>query len=170
MGLFTRIRFFLRKQKHRQAIRSWIRHLQDIAQKAPDDRGVGCVECFLIGVILALLFIYYGPVHADAAELERMRFTCYCPESCPGTVTASGQTVREGIIASSRDHMGDGAMIYLNDGTFLGFYECLDTGSGAGLRNGTAIDVWTPNLQKAKELMRLTEGEVMVTWIKDPKG
>lgn len=61
-------------------------------------------------------------------------------------------------------------MLYLKDGTFLGFYECLDTGGGAGLRNGTAVDVWVPNLTKAKELMALTEGKVMVVWIKNPKG
>lgn len=135
-----------------------------------NNKGVGYIECFLIGVILALLFIYYGPVHADAAELERMRFTCYCPESCPGTVTASGQTVREGIIASSRDHMGDGAILYLEDGTCLGIYECLDTGGSRALINGTAVDVWAPSLEKAQELMELTGGVIYVTWIDDPRG
>ena len=105
-----------------------------------------------------------------AEQYQTMHFTCYCPESCPGTITASGAHVREGILAASKDHLGDGAMLYLKDGTFLGFYECLDTGGGAGLRNGTAVDVWTPNLTKAKELMALTEGQVMVVWIKDPKG
>ena len=103
-------------------------------------------------------------------EGQIMQFTCYCPESCAGTITASGARVREGILASNREHLGDGAMLYLKDGTFLGFYECLDTGSGKGLVNGTAVDVWAPNLTKAKELMKLTEGRVMVIWIKNPKG
>ena len=119
----------------------------------------------VVSMVLALSTSVYA-----CEEGQIMRFTCYCPESCAGTITASGARVREGILASNREHLGDGAMLYLMDGTFLGYYEALDIGGGKGLMNGTAVDVWTPNLTKAKELMTLTEGQVMVVWIKNPKG
>lgn len=105
-----------------------------------------------------------------AEQYQQMIFSCYCPESCPGTTTASGQKVREGILACSKDHMGDCAMLYTLEGDFIGFYECLDTGGSKALKEGRAVDVWTPNLTRARELMKLTNGEVMVMWIQNPKG
>ena len=122
-------------------------------------------------VLFAVLVVgglYILAARVDGAEL--VKFTCYCPESCPGTVTASGTKVREGIIASSRDHLGDCAMVYLTDGTFLGYYEALDIGGTDGIRNGYVIDVWAPSLAKARELMALTEGEVYIEWIERPQG
>ena len=127
-------------------------------------------------IILIIGFIIYTchcPVEARdhyTSDWQKMKFSCYCPESCPGTTTASGEKVREGIIAASKDHMGDCAMVYLMDGTFLGYYECLDTGGSRGIKNGYVIDVWTPNLSKAKELMAITRGECYVEWIKRPEG
>lgn len=128
-------------------------------------------------VAILIIVLYMMAAHVDGAELNgipedavKMKFTCYCPESCPGTVTASGESVREGIIAASKDHLGDGAMIYLEDGTFLGFFECLDTGGNPGIKNGTVIDVWAPHMAKAKQLMRVTGGKCYVRWIKHPKG
>ncbi len=139
-----------------------------------NNKGIGFIEIFVI-VLVALLLLLAARV--DGAELngipedaQKIKFTCYCPESCPGTVTASGAPVREGVIAASQDHLGDGAMIYLKDGTFLGYYECLDTGGSPGIKNGHVIDVWTPHLTKAKMLMRVTQGEVYIKWIKGPKG
>lgn len=135
-----------------------------------DDR----FKAFLLVLVIGLLFVMAAKV--EGAELNgipddavRMKFTCYCPESCKGTITASGEPVREGIIASSKDHLGDCAMIYLENGTFLGFFECKDTG-GKGVASGTVVDVWTPHLAKAKQLMRVTKGNCYVKWIKHPKG
>jgi hypothetical protein len=91
-----------------------------------------------------------------------MKFTVYCPESCPGRITASGDEVREGIIAASADRLGQRAEVYLMDGTLLGLYECLDTGGNPGIKNGHVIDVWAPHLTKAKQLMRVTGGECYV--------
>ena len=130
-----------------------------------------------IGLAVAIAFI----VHACTCKVQareiagipedavKMKFTCYCPESCPGKTTASGEPVREGIIAASKDHLGDCALLYLEDGTFLGFYECLDTG-GKGVASGKVVDVWTPHLTKAKMLMRVTKGVIYVQWVKRPKG
>lgn len=139
-----------------------------------NNRGIGIVEIIIITALIATLFTLVMSGRVDAAgiqdNLEKVKFTCYCPESCPGTVTASGARVREGILASNREHLGDGAMLYLKDGTFLGFYESLDVGGTDGIRNGKVIDVWMPSLLRVKEMMALTEGEVYIDWIKDPKG
>lgn len=133
-----------------------------------DNRGLGLIEIILIIAVAAMIFTLIFNNRVDAAEL--VKFTCYCPESCPGTVTASGAKVREGIMASNRDHLGDCAMVYLTDGTFLGYYEALDIGGTDGIRNGYVIDVWAPSLAKARELMALTEGEVYIEWIEQPQG
>lgn len=120
-------------------------------------------------IALTLMLVFMGTVSVSAEQIP-MRFTCYCPESCPGTVTASGEKVREGIIAASKDHMGDCAIVYTTDGAFIGIYECLDTGSHQNIKNGTAIDAWMPNIDRAKEMMALTRGKVLVEWIEKPKG
>ena len=128
-----------------------------------NNKGLGLVEIFII-ILVACLFLLAARV--DGAELpedaQRMKFTCYCPESCPGTITASGTTVREGIIAASKDHMGDYAEVYLSDGTLLGLYRCMDTGGNPGIQNGDVIDVWVPHIEKARILMRVTGGECYV--------
>lgn len=142
--------------------------------KRMNNKGLGFIEIFII-ILLACLYLLAARV--DGAEMNgipedahKIKFTCYCPESCPGKVTASGEPVREGIIAASKEHLGDGAMIYLKDGTFLGYFECLDTGGSPGIKSGHVIDVWTPHLAKAKTLMRVTQGEVYILWIKSPRG
>lgn len=124
-----------------------------------NNKGVGYIECFLIGVILALLYIYYGPVQADAAPRE-MYLTCYCPESCPGTITASGQTVREGIAAvGNSETFRKVATIWTQEGELLGFWECLDR---IGKPTDSVIDIWMPDIEQSKEMMELTGGRVIV--------
>lgn len=120
-------------------------------------------------VVLVVGILYILAARVDGAELSqipedaiKMKFTCYCPESCKGRVTASGEEVREGIIAASADRLGQRAEVYLMDGTLLGLYECLDTGGNPGIQSGHVIDVWAPHLTKAKQLMRVTGGEVYV--------
>ena len=135
-----------------------------------DDRGIGLIELIFVFVLIACLYLLAARV--DGAELTgipegavKMHFTCYCPESCPGTITASGEPVREGIIAASKEHMGQRAEVYLKDGRLLGLYQCLDTGGNPGIKSGKVIDVWAPHLSKAKTLMKITEGECYVVWI-----
>ena len=120
-------------------------------------------------IAILIIVLYLMAARVDGAELQtipedaiKMKFTCYCPESCKGRITASGEEVREGIIAASSDHLYDWAEIYLMDGTFLGLFQCLDTGGNPGIQNGHVIDVWAPHLSKAKQLMRVTGGECYV--------
>ena len=132
-------------------------------------RGDGVLILPFIAILIIVLYLMAARV--DGAELQtvpedaiKMKFTCYCPESCPGRITASGDEVREGIIAASADRLGQRAEVYLMDGTLLGLYECLDTGGNPGIQNGHVIDVWAPHLHKAKQLMRVTGGECYVKW------
>lgn len=122
-------------------------------------------------IVILIVVLYLMAARVDGAELNgipenavKMKFTCYCPESCKGTITASGEPVREGVIAASKEHMGQRAEIYLKDGRLLGLYQCLDTGGNPGIQNGHVIDVWAPHLSKAKTLMRVTGGECYVVW------
>ena len=130
-------------------------------------RGDGILILPFITILIIVLYLMAARV--DGAELQtipedaiKMKFTVYCPESCPGRITASGDEVREGIIAASADKLGQRAEVYLVDGTLLGLYECLDTGGNPDIQNGHVIDVWAPHLAKAKQLMRVTGGECYV--------
>ena len=123
-------------------------------------------------IVILIVVLYLMAARVDGAELPKeipegavkMHFTCYCPESCKGRITASGEEVREGIIAASKEHMGQRAEVYLTDGTLLGLYQCLDTGGNPGIQSGHVIDVWAPHLSKAKTLMAVTGGECYVVW------
>lgn len=101
------------------------------------------------------------------AEPVPMHLTCYCPESCPGTTTYTGAHVREGIAAVTEEHIGDCALVWDMDGEFIGFYECLDK---IGTGKSTVIDIWEPDLDTAKAMMKRTGGRVMVEFIKQPGG
>lgn len=121
---------------------------------------------FIIAAMLALTIAQ--PVYAE--EPRDMKITCYCPESCPGEITASGASVRVGIAASSRDHLGDCALIWTEEGQFLGYYECLDVGGTDAIKNGYVIDIWEPNMAAAKRIMAITRGRVKVQFVENPQG
>lgn len=101
-----------------------------------------------------------APNTVDTSQMELMYTTAYCLE---GT-TATGGTTRPGI-AACNPHLGDIAMIYTLDGSFLGMYEVTDTGATEGLKNGTVIDVWKANYTHCKGWMKVTGGRVYVLWI-----
>ena len=97
----------------------------------------------------------------DTSEMELMYTTAYILR---GTTATGGET-RPGI-AACNTHLGDIALIYKLDGTYLGMYEVTDTGATEGLKNGTVIDVWKANKTHAKGWMKVTKGRVYVKWIK----
>jgi len=100
-------------------------------------------------------------VSANAySEPTRIRCTCYT--STEGSITASGQPVREGIIAGKREWCNKGyiALLYDEDQNFIGYYEFLDTGAGIdtdgdgigdSIRNGKSVDVYCGTLERCKE-------------------
>lgn len=116
----------------------------------------------LVMIIAAVLLT----VEETNAEPIRMHLTCYCPESCPGTITYTGAHVREGIAAVTTEHIGDKALIWTVSGDYLGCWECLDR---IGTGNRSVIDVWKPDIESAREMMRLTGGRVMVSFVREPE-
>ncbi len=97
-----------------------------------------------------------------AAELTRIRATCYLPTGKP---TASGVYPYEGIIAANREHLGKLAAIYTEDMKFIGYFECKDTGGHIGLKNGTRIDVYRESEEKLKEWIKTYGDYVYIQWI-----
>lgn len=109
-------------------------------------------------------------IPTQAAEPVRARTTAYT-EGVAGTghTTASGQEVREGIIATKAIHLGGAAYIWLDTvdengkhqpGEFIGLFDCEDTG-GPGVQNGV-IDVYRDNLERCDEWMEQTGGWIWV--------
>ncbi len=117
---------------------------------------------------LMTFFLVVAPVQlTSAAPMEDYYLTCYTPIECPGEITYTGANVREGIAATTEEHIGDCALIFTSDGEFLGYWEVLDK-LGTGKKN--VIDVWMPTMEKAVDMMALTEGKVKVIFIEKPEG
>ena len=101
--------------------------------------------------LMTLVVLTTLPATAEVnfTEPVLMRVTVYtAPE---GAITASGSEVREGIVASNRDYLGYGCVIYDKDMRLIGFFEVKDTGGAEWLKNGTAIDVYRSNLERCEE-------------------
>lgn len=97
------------------------------------------------------------------AEMEYVRCTCYLPT---GNRTADGTWPYEGILASNYEHMGDVALLYSVDGTFIGTFESRDVGGHPMLVNGTAIDIYRDNMDRAWEWVGQWGDHVYVLWLK----
>lgn len=95
-------------------------------------------------------------------EPETVRATCYLPT---GNRTADGTVPYEGIIASNRDHLGDMALLYSLEGEFIGFFECRDVGGNRKLRNGTAIDIFRDDMDRAWDWIHRYGDYVQIIWI-----
>lgn len=95
---------------------------------------------------------------SDFATPTKIRCTCYT--STEGSVTASGDQVREGIIAGKRSWLGKVAILYDQDMNIIGFYEFKDTGAGIdtdgdgkgdSIKNGKSVDVYRDTYARCKE-------------------
>lgn len=96
------------------------------------------------------------------AEPQTVRCTCYLPT---GNRTADGTIPYEGIIASNRQHLGDMAMLLTMDGELIGMFECRDIGGHRKLRNGTAIDVFRNDMDRAWDWVHTYGDYVQIIWI-----
>lgn len=107
-----------------------------------------------------------------------VRCTCYIDRG----ITASGQQTRPGIIAGRKEWIGKVAALYRIEngkiGTFLGYYEFLDTGAGMDtdgdgrgdtIREGYSVDVWQPSMADARAWIR-ENGDYIYMQIIDGKG
>lgn len=108
---------------------------------------------------LFLFLILTQPAKAEESEPFKVHITCYIDEG----ITASGEHTREGICAMKKEWIGKTAIVYLRnaDGTIgdiYGIYEIKDCGGTDGLKEGKVVDIWQPNLEVAKEVMKETQG------------
>ena len=109
-----------------------------------------------------LTTIWLGIVAPHLGEAQTVRCTCYLPT---GHRTADGTVPYEGIIASNREHLGDMAILLTMDGEMIGMYESRDIGGHYKLRNGTAIDVYRDNIERAWDWVHNYGDYVQVIWI-----
>lgn len=117
-------------------------------------------------------------VKAEEFKYETAKLTCYCPPTFPqGKLTASGTGVRYGVIASTREHLGDAVEIWAYDenaedhkGQYLGLFFCEDIGGTEAINKGYVIDMWLPSMEQVKEMTVRTGGKVVMHFIKRPKG
>lgn len=116
----------------------------------------------MIGAVLAAIHLTVVTFFGMEVEMQTVRCTCYLPT---GNKTADGTVPYEGIIASNREHLGDMCMIFTMDGELIGIFESRDLGGHKKLRNGTAIDVYRDNMDRAKEWIATYGDYVQIVWI-----
>ena len=135
------------------------------------------VSVLLVLLMLFLILLYSLP--AEAAEkypVRKMRVTCYTYP--PGSITASGCEVREGIVAAKQDWMDALVVLYDTDMDLIGYYEVEDTGFGidqdgdgiGSIENGTSIDVFRDSLERCYEWIERHGDYCYVQIITDAKG
>ena len=114
------------------------------------------LSVLLVLVMLLLVLLYSLPVEAaESSDLKLMRVTCYTYP--PGSITASGSEVREGIVAAKREWMDALVVLYDMDMNFIGYFEVKDTGFGidkngdgiGSIQEGTSIDVFRSKIGRA---------------------
>lgn len=113
----------------------------------------------------------------EQSTLQKIRCTCYT--STEGKVTASGEPVREGIIAGKREWMGKTAILYDMNMNVIGVFEFKDTGAGIdtdgdgkgdSIKNGKSIDVYRDTLARCKEWIKTYSDYVFLQIIEGAEG
>ena len=131
----------------------------------------------LVLVMLLLVLLYSLPVEAaEPSDLQLMRVTCYTYP--PGSITASGCDVREGIVAAKKEWIGALVILYDTDMNFIGYFEALDTGFGidrdgngiGSIQEGTSIDVFRSSLERCHEWTERYGDYCYAKIITDAKG
>lgn len=110
----------------------------------------------LVLATISTLSLYYNMMIESPFDILPANATAYCIEG----ITKSGEYTRDGICAGKEEWIGKRILIFqkLPDGKigeFIGEYEVKDTGGTDGLRNGTVVDIWKPDLESCQEFMNL---------------
>ena len=129
------------------------------------------LSVLLVLVMLLLVLLYSLPVEAaESSDLKLMRVTCYTYP--PGSITASGSEVREGIVAAKKEWMTALVILYDTDMNFIGYFEVKDTGFGidkdgdgvGSIQEGTSLDVFRSSLERCHEWTK-RYGDYCYVWI-----
>lgn len=132
---------------------------------------------FLIITICLVIALNNSVMAADFAQPTRIRCTCYT--STEGSVTASGENVREGIVAGKREWLGKTAILYDLNMNIIGIFEFKDTGAGIdtdgdgkgdSIKNGKSIDVYRDTLEGCHEWIKLFGDYVMLQIVEGAAG
>lgn len=115
--------------------------------------------------------------------LVRIRCTVYTDQEHK---TASGQTVRKGVLAGKKEWIGKTCILYSIEkdengnetiGRQLGIYEFLDTGKGissadgtGSIRNGDSIDMWHATEAEAWSWVKNNGNYVYMQFIENAVG
>lgn len=112
-----------------------------------------------ITVITAILWTGFISFATDEQpELIKGYATAY---NGPTEYTCTGDHVRKGICGGCEAYLGKTIILYQRlpgdeIGDIIGYYECLDTGSGTdAFREGRLIDVWCEDLDACQDFMNL---------------
>lgn len=95
-------------------------------------------------------------------DIHRVRCTCYLPT---GNKTYDGTDPYYGVCASNVDHLGDVAILYSEEGEWIGFFECRDIGGNSRLKNGTGIDIFQYTMDDAWDWVGTWGDYVYVQWV-----
>ena len=82
-------------------------------------------------------------VEYEEVEMQDFQATAYCLKGR----TASGEYVREGVIAADPRVLPLGTVVHIKAGRYTGTYTVKDTG---GLIKGRKVDIYIPNYKEAK--------------------
>ena len=135
------------------------------------------LSVLLVLLMLLLVLLYSLPVEAaESSDLQLMRVTCYTYP--PGSITASGSEVREGIVAAKKEWMGALVILYDTDMNFIGYFEVLDTGFGSdkdgdgvgSIQEGKSLDVFRSSLERCHEWTERYGDYCYAKIITDAKG
>ena len=120
------------------------------------------------GILLGGLLIFSKPEMPTApfVEPELMRVTCYVPTGNP---TCTGVMPFEGGCAAKREWVGCVAVVYDRDMNLIGFYTINDTGGHKRIKNGTSIDIFRNNMDRARAWVK-EYGDYMYVQIIDAEG
>lgn len=118
----------------------------------------------VVPLLLAVLSINSSAKEIKIPEgCQLLRCTCYLPT---GNLTADGTVPYEGICASNKEHLGQVAVVYDMNLQIVGYFECRDTGSHEGLKNGSRIDIYRDTEQGITEWQNEIGDYVIVQWVK----
>ncbi len=103
------------------------------------------------------------PTVEGTEGLQYYRITCYLPT---GNCCADGTYPYPGTLASNYEHLGQDCILYRADNLeVIGRYTSHDVGGHPDLVNGTALDIFVPDMDAAWSWIRTNGVNVYVKWL-----